>query len=169
MGAPHFNINYEPWYKTITNIFDNCYFFIHVQRSKHEHQNWYPLNNMAIIYPTDCLQISYPIDCLLITIHPPPVMSHIVHSGDVGYSFGKIEQSNFGEPVLMMNILQKSESLQQTILLQNQGRFKFYFISNIDKLILGRSWKYPPNVDFTNRRQLRGIRENNPRFWAKSR
>lgn len=65
---------------------------------------------MAIIYPTDCLQISYPIDCLLITIHPPPVMSHIVHSGDVGYSFVKIEQSNFGEPVLMMNILQKSES-----------------------------------------------------------
>lgn len=67
------------------------------------------------------------------------VMSHIVHSGGVGYSFVKIEQSNFGEPVLMMNILQKSESLQQTILLQNQGRFKFYFISNIDKLILGRS------------------------------
>uniref|UniRef100_K1PVM8 Zinc finger protein ubi-d4 n=1 Tax=Magallana gigas TaxID=29159 RepID=K1PVM8_MAGGI len=57
---------------------------------------------MAIIYPTDCLQISYPIDCLLITIHPPPVMSHIVHSGGVGYSFVKIEQSNFGEPVLIM-------------------------------------------------------------------
>lgn len=56
---------------------------------------------MAIIYPTDCLQISYPNDCLLITIHPPPVMSHIVHSGGVGYSFVKIEQSNFGEPVLM--------------------------------------------------------------------
>lgn len=29
------------------------------------------------------------------------VMSHIVHSGGVGYSFVKIEQSNFGEPVLM--------------------------------------------------------------------
>lgn len=43
--------------------FHKLLFFI--QRTKHEHRNYYSSNNMAIIYSTDCLLITYPIDCLL--------------------------------------------------------------------------------------------------------